>query len=70
MKKKIQEETGSTAIPMTYGDYLKDYPKGRKDDNAKKSDSGYCIIDNEAPRNVCWLQERTFKMINDFFSKR
>ena len=59
-----KKKTGSTAIYMTYGDYLREYPQGRKHDNAKAKDFGYCIIDNQDKKNICWLKESTFHLIN------
>lgn len=59
-----KKKTGSTAIYMTYGDYLKDYPNGRKDKDVKPKDFGYCIIDNQDKKNICWLKESTFHLIN------
>ena len=63
-----QKKTGSTAIYMTYGEYLKKYPQGRKHDNAKAKDYGYCIIDNQDKKNICWLKEMTFNLINRGFA--
>lgn len=61
--------TGSTAIPMTYGDYLKKYPRGLRDDAAKSEAMGYAIIDNSDHTNITWLSERGFRLINMAFSK-
>ena len=60
-----KKKTGSTAIYMTYGNYLKDYPNGRKDNDVKPKDFGYCIIDNQDKKNICWLKESTFHLINN-----
>ena len=61
--------TGSTAISMTYGDYLKKYPRGLRDDAAKSEAMGYAIIDNSDHTNITWLSERCFHLINMAFSK-
>jgi len=60
-----QNKTGSTAIYMTYGDYLRDYPKGQKHENAKPDEYGYCMINNENKKYICWLKESTFHLINN-----
>lgn len=60
-----QKQTGSTAIYMTYGDYLRDYPKGQKHENAKPDEYGYCMINNENKKYICWLKESTFHLINN-----
>ena len=62
-------KTGSTAIYMPYGEYCRNYPKGRRDDDAKAKDKGYCIIDNEDKNNVCWITERAFRLINEGFNR-
>ena len=61
--------TGSTAIPMTYGDYLKKYPCGLRDDAAKSEAMGYAIIDNSDHTNITWLSDKGFRLINMAFSK-
>ena len=53
---------GSTAISMTYGDYLAKYPKGRKNESAHKNRLGYCIIANSDPTNICWITVSDFNM--------
>lgn len=60
-----QKKTGSTAIYMTYGDYLRDYPKGQKHEDAKPDEYGYCMINNENKKYICWLKESTFHLINN-----
>ena len=60
--------TGSYAIRMTYGEYLKEYPHGNRDDSAKNEDSGYAIISKRDKTNINWLSEKAFSMINKAFS--
>ena len=60
--------TDSTAISMTYSEYLKEYPHGRKDDSAKRNAGGYAIIDNSDKSNVTWLSDKAFNLINRAFS--
>jgi len=62
MKKKANADFGSTAISMTYGEYLAKYPKGRKNESAHKNRLGYCIIANSDPANICWITLREFAM--------
>ena len=59
-----KKKTGSTAIYMTYGNYLKNYPKGRKNDKAKSKELGYCIISNQDKNNICWISTKSFRLIN------
>ena len=63
-----KKKTGSTAIYMTYGDYLRDYPQGQKHENAKPDEYGYCMINNENKKYICWLKENTFHLINRGFA--
>ena len=63
-----KKKTGSTAIYMTYGEYLKKYPQGRKEANVDAKTYGYCIINNEDKNNICWLKENTFHLINRGFA--
>lgn len=62
MKKKANADFGSTAISMTYGEYLAKFPKGRKNESANKNRFGYCIIDNSDPANICWITVSDFNM--------
>ncbi len=62
MKKKANADFGSTAISMTYGEYLAKYPKGRKNESAHKNRLGYCIIANSDPANICWITVSDFNM--------
>ena len=70
-KKKAHSTSGigSYAIPMTYGEYLKEYPHGNRDDSAKNEDSGYAIISKRDKTNINWLSEKAFNMINKAFSR-
>ena len=63
----MKRKTGSTAMFMTYGDYLKKFPKGRKDTNAKAEEYGYCIINNADKTNIWWLNVASFNQINNGF---
>ena len=60
-----KKKTGSTAIYMTYGEYLKKYPQGRKEANVDAKTYGYCMINNENKKYICWLKESTFHLINN-----
>lgn len=62
MKKKANADFGSTAISMTYGEYLSEYPNGRKNESANKNMLGYCIISNSDPTNICWITMSDFNM--------
>ncbi len=70
-KKKAHQTSGigSYAIPMTYGEYLKEYPHGNRDDSAKNEDLGYAIISKRDSSNINWLSRKAFNMINKSFSK-
>ena len=70
-KKKAHQTSGigSYAIRMTYGEYLKEYPHGNRDDSAKNEDSGYAIISKRDKTNINWLSEKAFNMINKAFSR-
>lgn len=70
-KKKAHSTSGigSYAIPMTYGEYLKEYPHGNRDDSAKNEDLGYAIISQRDPSNINWLSRKAFNMINEAFSR-
>lgn len=63
----MKKKTGSTAMFMTYGNYLKKFPKGLKDTNAKAGEYGYCIINNADKTNICWLTVASFNQINNGF---
>lgn len=70
--KKMAHQTsgfGSYAIRMTYGEYLKEYPHGNRDDSAKNEDFGYAIISKRDPSNINWLSEKAFRMINEAFMR-
>ena len=71
LKKKAHRSSGigSYAIRMTYGEYLKEYPHGNRDDSAKNEDSGYAIISKRDKTNINWLSEKAFNMINKAFSR-
>ena len=62
-----KKKTGSTALYMTYGEYLKKYPQGRKEANVDAKDYGYCVINNEDKNNICWLSKESFHLINQGF---
>lgn len=70
-KKKTNQTRGigSYAIRMTYGEYIKEYPKGNRDDSAKKETLGYAVISKRDKTNINWLSERAFSMINEAFSR-
>ena len=70
-KKKTHKTSGigSYAIPMTYGEYLKEYPHGNRDDSAKNEDLGYAIISQRDSSNINWLSRKAFNMINEAFSR-
>ena len=70
-KKKAHQTSGigSYAISMTYGEYLKEYPHGNRDDSAKNEDSGYAIISKRDKTNINWLSEKAFNMINKAFAR-
>ena len=71
LKKKAHSTSGigSYAIPMTYGEYLKEYPHGNRDDSAKNEDLGYAIISQRDSSNINWLSRKAFNMINEAFSR-
>ena len=62
------KKNGSEAIYMTYGEYVKEYPKGRKHDKATLNEYGYCIIQIGNRRNVCWITEWEFNAIETGFN--
>ena len=66
--KMDREYHGSEAISMTYGEYLKQYPRGRKNKEASPDDLGYCIIQIGNRRNVCWITEWEFNAIETGFN--
>lgn len=70
-KKKTHQTSGigSYAIRMTYGEYLKKYPHGNRDDSAKKETLGYAVISKRDNTNINWLSEKAFSMINEAFSR-
>ena len=70
-KKKAHQTSGigSYAIPMTYGEYLKKYHHGNRDDSAKNEDLGYVIISKRDSSNINWLSRKAFNMINEAFSR-
>ena len=70
-KKKAHQTSGngSFAIPMTYGEYLKKYPHGNRDDSAKNEDLGYAIISERDSSNINWLSRKAFNMINEAFAR-
>ena len=69
LKKKAHSTSGigSYAIPMTYGEYLKEYPHGNRDESAKKETVGYAVISKRDKTNINWLSEKAFSMINEAF---
>ena len=70
--KKMGHQTsgiGSYAIRMTYGEYLKEYPNGNRDDSAKKETLGYAVISKWDKTNINWLSVKAFNMINEAFSR-
>ena len=70
--KKMAHQTsgiGSYAIRMTYGEYLKEYPHGNRDESAKKETLGYAVISKRDKTNINWLSEKAFCMINAAFSR-
>ena len=70
-KKKAHSTSGigSYAISMTYGEYLKEYPHGNRDDYATKETLGYAVISKRDKTNINWLSEKSFRMINEAFSR-
>ena len=70
-KKKAHSTSGigSYAIRMTYGDYLKEYPHGNRDDSAKKETFGYAVISKRDKKNINWVSEKAFKLINEAFMR-
>lgn len=70
-KKKAHQTSGigSYAIRMTYGEYLKEYPHGNRDNSAKNEDSGYALISKRDKTNIYWLSEKAFRMINEAFMR-
>ena len=60
---------GSYAMPMTYGEYLKEYPHGNRDDSAKNEDLGYAIISKRDSSNINWLSRKAFITINNAFAR-
>ena len=69
--KKVRQKsgTGSYAISMTYGAYLKKYPHGNRDDSAKNGDFGYAIISKRDSSNINWVSRKAFNMINEAFAR-
>ena len=59
------KKTGSTAMLMTYGNYIKEFPQGRKDEDAQADEYGYCMIDNADKTNICWISMASFHLINN-----
>ena len=70
-KKKAHQtsEIGSFAISMTYGEYLKKYPRGNRDDSAKNEDLGYVIISKRDSSNINWLSRKAFNTMNKAFAR-
>ena len=54
---------------MTYGEYLKKYPRGNRDDSAKNEDLGYVIISKRDSSNINWLSRKAFITINNAFAR-
>ena len=61
----MKKKTGSIAMFMTYGTYLKKFPQGRKDADARAENYGYCVINNADNTNICWLSIAAFNNINN-----
>ena len=60
--KKRNSKFGSIAILMSYGEYIAEYPDGRRNDSAHGDSQGYCIISKSDPKNICWITLREFDM--------
>ena len=65
-RRRITMQSGETAIPMTYGEYLKEYPKGNRDAAAKRNADGYAIIDDTptSTASANWVSLCAFGLLN------
>lgn len=63
---RITMQSGATAIPMTYGEYIKAYPKGNRDAAAKRNADGYAIIEDTptSTASVNWVSLCAFVLLN------
>lgn len=65
-RRRITMQSGETAIPMTYGEYLKEYPKGNRDAAAKRNADGFAIIEDTptSTASANWVSLCAFGLLN------
>lgn len=65
-RRRITMLSGETAIPMTYGEYLKEYPKGNRDAAAKRNADGFAIIEDTdtSTATANWVSLCAFGLLN------